>query len=58
MTQVVEPEADLLAFLEHTHIHRSRTEIIFDQYVRDAGLLSFQPGAGKHPVRRVTCAYS
>jgi len=39
MTQVVEPEADLLALLEHTHLHRSRTEVIFDQHVRDAGLL-------------------
>jgi len=29
VTQVVEPEADLFAFLEHTHFHRSWTEMIF-----------------------------
>jgi hypothetical protein len=33
MTQVVKPEADLLAFLEHARLHRSRTEMIFDQHV-------------------------
>ncbi len=54
MTQVVEPEANLLAFFQHACFHRSRTEMIFDQHVRDTGLLSFKPGAGKHPVRRLT----
>ena len=54
MTQVVEPEADLLAFLEHARFYRSWTEMIFDQHVRDAGLLALQPCAGKHPVRQPT----
>jgi hypothetical protein len=54
MTEVVEPEADLLTFLEHARFHRSRTEMIFDQHVRDAGLLSLKSCAGKHPVRRPT----
>jgi hypothetical protein len=40
MTQVVKPEADLLAFLEHACLHRSRTEMIFDQHVGDARLLA------------------
>jgi hypothetical protein len=42
MTQVVEPEADLLAFLEHARLHRSRMEMIFGQHVGDAGLLTFE----------------
>ena len=54
MTQVVEPEADLLSFLEHARLHCSRTEMIFDQHVRDAGLLSFEPRAGKNPVCRLS----
>ena len=54
VAQVVEPEADVLAFLERASRHRSGTEIIFDQHVRDAGLLTFMPGAGKNPVRRLT----
>jgi hypothetical protein len=40
MTQVVKPEADLLAFLEHACLHRSRKEMIFDQHVGDARLLA------------------
>ena len=54
MTQVVEPEADLFTFLEHARLHRSRTEMIFDQHVGDARLLALQPGAGKNPVRRLS----
>jgi hypothetical protein len=37
MTQVVEPEADVFAFLEPARLHRRRTEMIFDQHVGDAG---------------------
>jgi hypothetical protein len=28
--------------------------MIFDQHIRDSGLLSFEPGARKHPIRRLT----
>lgn len=38
--QVVEPEADLLTFLERACLHRSRAEMIFDQHVGDARLLA------------------
>jgi len=50
----VEPEADLLAFLEHARLHRSRTEMVFDQHVRDARLLALEPHARKNPVGRLT----
>jgi len=40
VTQVVEPEAVLLAFLQHPRLHRSRTEIIFDQHIGYAWLLA------------------
>lgn len=38
MAQVVKPEAHLLAFFKHTRLHRSRSEMILDQHIGDAGL--------------------
>src|SRR5208282_3725060 len=52
VAQVVEPETHLLSFFKHARLHRSRTEIVFE-HVRDARLLTFEPGAGKNPVGRL-----
>ena len=50
VSEVMEPEAHLLAFFKHTRLHGGRTEVIFNQHVRDPGQLTLEPVAGKHPV--------
>jgi hypothetical protein len=51
--QIVEPEAHLLTFFQHTHFHRSRAEIIFHQHIGDTGLFALSPGTRKNPVCRL-----